>query len=188
LRRMACGLETIKIQASRPQPLAQALLQSIARPLLRQTLIYFGRRDKQGSFPKTMSCSGNLALRARALTPNFIILCVTTWSLLNTTILDRSATTVSLLFGSSASQDVLQILYYQFGDIASHLSSILSSFFAGLGGDACGGQHLRRDARRGGRGSRNGVFGTKRRRNRRFALTGFPAFPKEHERAGDIDR
>src|SRR5262245_58355031 len=98
-----------------------------------------------------MCCSGNLAQRARALTPNFIILCVTTWSLLNTTILDRSATTVSLLFGSSASQDVLQILYYQFGAIASHLSSILSSFFAGLGGDACGGQHLRRDAaRRGG--------------------------------------
>src|SRR5262245_35747110 len=136
-----------------------------------------------------MCCSGNLALRARALTPNFIILCVTTWSLLNTTILDRSATTVSLLFGSSASQDVLQILYYQFGGIASHLSSILSSFFAGLGGDSRGGQHLRRDAaRRGGRGGRNGVFGAKRRRNRRFALTGFQAFPKEHERAGDIDR
>src|SRR5262245_13650806 len=119
----------------------------------------------------------------------FFILCVTTWSLLNTTILDRSATTVSLLFGSSASQDVLQILYYQFGAITSHLSSILSSFFAGLGGDASGGQHLRRDAAsRGGRGGRNGVFGAKRRRNRRFALTGFPAFPEEHERAGDIDR
>src|SRR5262245_9233090 len=129
---MACGLETIKIQASRPQPLAQALTQSIARPLLRQTLIYFGRRDNQGSFLKTTSCSGNLAIRARALTPNLIILCVTTWSLLNTTILDRSATTVSLLFSSSASQDVLQILYYQFATTTSRLSSIYRRFIVGL--------------------------------------------------------
>src|SRR5215468_12328245 len=103
-----------------------------------------------------MSYSGKLALRARASTPNFIILCVTTWSLLNTTILDRSATTVSLLFSSSARQDVLQILYYQYGAITSHLSSILSSFFAWLRGDACGGQHLSRDAaRRARRGGRN---------------------------------
>jgi hypothetical protein len=43
------GLETVKIQASRPQPLAQALTQSLGLPLLRQTLIYFGGQDKQGS-------------------------------------------------------------------------------------------------------------------------------------------
>jgi hypothetical protein len=43
---------------------------------------------------------------------------------LNTTILDWSATTVSLLFGSSASQDVLQILYHQIATITSRLSSI----------------------------------------------------------------
>src|SRR5262249_23518077 len=119
----------------------------------------------------------------------FYFLCVTTWSLLNTTSLDRSATTVSLLFRSSASQDVLQILYCQFGAITSHLSSVLSSLFAGLRGDACGRQHLRSDAAsRGGRGGRNGFFGAKGRRNRRFALIASPAFPEQHERAGDIDR
>ena len=148
-----------------------------------------GRYKQESILKKQCLVQGSSPIRARAPTPNFIILCVTTWSLLNTTILDRSATSVSLLFSSSASQDVLQILYYQYGVTTSHLPSILSSFFAGLRGDARGGQHLRRDAaRRARRGGRNGFIRAKGRRNRRFALIGFPAFPEKHERAGDIDR
>src|SRR5262245_28041652 len=101
-----------------------------------------------------------------SLNTNFIILCVTTWSLLNTTILDRSATTASLLSGSSASQDDLQILY-------------LPSFFARLDGDAGGGQHLRSNASRpgsGGLGRRN-LLTADRRADHHRALPGFPSFP-----------
>jgi hypothetical protein len=85
-----------------------------------QTLIYFGGRDEQESFlDKTTSLFREPRPTSVSFNTYFVIQCMTTWSLLNTTILDRSATTASLLFGSSASQDVLQILYYQLGAISS---------------------------------------------------------------------
>src|SRR5262245_30380581 len=134
-----------------------------------------------------------------SLYTNFLILCVTTCvTTLNTTIIDRSATAASLLFGSSLSQDVLQILYYQLAALTSCYHQLIGirrsvfnlfPFFPRLGGNACCGQHLRCNAGRSDAGaSRDRAFRVNWRANRQLAPGAFPAFPHEHERAGDIYR
>src|SRR5262247_3432723 len=123
-----------------------------------------------------------------SLYTNFLILCVTTCvTTLNTTIIDRSATAASLLFGSSSSQDVLQILYYQLAALRRCYHQligirgsffVLFPFFARLGGDARGRQHLRGNA---GRSDTDAGWDRAFRANRpakgRLALGAFPAFP-----------
>src|SRR5215470_20029021 len=129
---------------------------------------------------------------------NFLILCVTTCvTTLNTTIIDRSATAASLLFGSSSSQDVLQILYYQLAALTRCYHQLIDNrrfffvlfpFFSRLGGNACGRQHLGSDAGRSDPGaSWDRALGANWRANGHLAIGAFPAFPHEHERAGDID-
>jgi hypothetical protein len=72
----ACGIETIKIQASRPDHLPKALVQSIALPLVGQTLIYFGGQDEQeSSLEKQRLVHGHSPLE-RELLHLFFLFCV----------------------------------------------------------------------------------------------------------------